>query len=631
MNEKSLQYDDGLKAEGRVETVAGTGPKKEEGDILLVEKKDRRMLSDVPDPTGQRSILDRRGVDGEELDIGSVMRNRTTGIRYISRFMVELRYEDIQGGRHTIKRECRDISDTGILLCIGKDALSDVEEARNIQLSFRIPPGSMPEGHEMKVKTAASYVRTDERDGEACAAFRFAEDLDTYIVRHKDRYIYVSSSILLFVIAFMVMLMRGESVIYYKYNALLYTYSIIAAAFLLTRYLFGALYKPVKVDPDFKPSVSVIIPCFNEETWINRTIISCMNQYYPADKLEVIVVDDHSSDRSVEVIKKTIDDIAASEDSRFNIRDRLSYIVQEKNAGKREALCRGVDVAKGELVVFVDSDSFLDPYAIINLVQPFKDPKMGGVAGRTDVANTYTNSLTKMQAVRYYIAFRVMKAAEALFDTVTCLSGPLSCYRKEIVLKHKHDWLNQRFLGHKATFGDDRAMTNFVLSEYRTFYQDTAICSTIVPNKQRVFLKQQMRWKRSWLRESLMAGTFMWRKEPFAAVNFYIGLLVPIMAPIVVAYNLFYVPLTQHIFPTTFLVGMLLMSLMMSVAQLFFRKSSTWYFGFLFCIYYEVVLLWQMPVAWVTFWKSTWGTRMTPSDVMAAAKKKARKAAAEKQ
>ena len=630
MKKESLQNNTGIKTDQVNEAASMSEAKKEEEDVLLEEKKDRRVLPDVPDPTGQRSVLDRRGAEEKAADIASIMRNRSTGIRYKSRFPVNVSYTDIQGNRHTIIRECRDISDTGILLCVGKDAVSKVEEAGNIQLSFRIPPGSMPEGHEMKVKTAANYVRFDERDGKTCAAFRFAEDLDTYIVRHKDRYIYVGSIILLIGIALMVMLMRGESVIYYKYNALLYTYSIIAAAFLLTRYLFGALYKPVKIDPDFKPSVSVIIPCFNEETWIDRTIISCMNQYYPADKLEVIVVDDHSTDRSVEVIKKTIDDIAASEDSRLNVRDRLSYIVQEKNAGKREALCRGVDAAKGELVVFVDSDSFLDPYAIINLVQPFKDPKMGGVAGRTDVANTYTNSLTKMQAVRYYIAFRVMKAAEALFDTVTCLSGPLSCYRKEIVLKHKRDWLNQRFLGHKATFGDDRAMTNFVLSEYRTFYQDTAICSTIVPNKQRVFLKQQMRWKRSWLRESLMAGAFMWRKEPFAAVNFYIGLLVPIMAPVVVAYNLFYVPLTQHVFPTTFLVGILLMSLMMSVAQLFFRKSSTWYFGFLFCIYYEVVLLWQMPVAWVTFWKSTWGTRMTPSDVLAAAKKKARKATAEK-
>lgn len=184
------------------------------------------------------------------------------------------------------------------------------------------------------------------------------------------------------------------------------------------------------------------------------------------------------------------------------------------------------------------------------------------------------------------------------------------------------DWLNQKFLGQKATFGDDRAMTNFVLRHHRTSYQDTAICSTIVPNKHKVFLKQQMRWKRSWLRESIMAGKFMWRKEPFMAVFFYIGLIVPVAAPVVVVYNLIYVPITQRIFPTTFLVGLLLMSLIMSVVQLLLRRSSTWIYGMLFCIYYEAVLLWQMPVAWVTFWKSTWGTRMTPEDLKEQEKKK---------
>lgn len=289
----------------------------------------------------------------------------------------------------------------------------------------------------------------------------------------------------------------------------------------------------------------------------------------------------------------------------------------EENGGKRKAISNGVLDAKHDLVVFVDSDSFLDPFAIRNLVQPFKDPKMGGVAGRTDVANTYTNVLTKIQAVRYHIAFRVMKAAESVFDAVSCLSGPLACYKKEIIIDNMDAWLNQTFLGHEATFGDDRAMTNFILKKYRTSYQDSAVCSTIVPNSHKVFLKQQMRWKRSWLRESLIASKFMWKKEPFAALTFYIGVMVPIFAPIVVIYNLIYVPIVHKIFPTTFLVGLLLMSMLMSVAQLFLKKSTTWVFGMLFCLYYEAVLLWQMPIAWVTFWKSTWGTRMTPSDIKA--------------
>lgn len=594
-----------------------------DGDILLAERADRRILPDVPDPTGQRSAIDRRGV-GVGDDIDAVMRRHKSGVRYRAKFPVTMHYDDADGRHCTLKGSCRDISETGILVAVPLSELDALDAGGKARLQFKVPAGSMPEGHEMKIDTPATCVRTVKRDGEACFGFEFAESLGTYLHRHKDRYLYLCSVILLFFIAAMVMLMRGESIIYFKYNWVLYSYSIIAALFLLTRYAFGALYKPVPIDPDFKPSVTVVIPCFNEETWIERTITSCMDQNYPVDKLEVIVVDDCSTDRSVEMIKRTIDKIASAEDERMDIKGRLKYFVQPKNAGKRAALVRGVEEARGDFVVFVDSDSFLDPYAVLNLVQPFRDPKMGGVAGRCDVANTYTNSLTKMQSVRYYIAFRVMKASEALFDTVTCLSGPISCYRKSIVLEHKDDWLNQRFLGHKATFGDDRAMTNFVLAHHRTFYQDTAVCSTIVPNKQRVFLKQQMRWKRSWLRESLMAGVFMWRKEPFAAINFYIGLVVPILAPVVVVYNLFYVPFTQYIFPTTFLVGLLLMSLMMSVAQLFFRKSSTWYFGFLFCLYYEVILLWQMPVAWVTFWKSTWGTRMTPSDVKAQQKKKQR-------
>ena len=145
---------------------------------------------------------------------------------------------------------------------------------------------------------------------------------------------------------------------------------------------------------------------------------------------------------------------------------------------------------------------------------------------------------------------------------------------------------------------------------------------TIVPNSHKMFLRQQMRWKRSWLRESIIAARYMWRKEPFMSLSFYMGLLVPIAAPIIVLYNLIYIPIMHRVFPFTFLVGMLMMALLMSRAQLFLRRSTTWIFGVWFCLYYEAVLLWQMPVTWFTFWKSTWGTRLTPADLAELEKKK---------
>ncbi len=598
-------------------------------DVLLTPREDRRKLSYAVDPDNIRNNLDRRGKEDDiddNVSVEEAMTIQKKGIRYITSFPIKLFCINKKNKKEIINALVTDISATGLQIKVdNKSELNQILNTEMTKLKFRIPAGSMPEGFEMKVSIYAKQVRTfKDEDDNIYVAFQFKEDLTNYSANRKDRLSLMLSSLFMLFIILFIMLMRIESVLYFKFNKILYLYSIMTATFLLSRYLFGALYKAVPVDVEFTPGVTVIIPCFNEEEWIQRTIISCINQDYPTDKLEVIIVDDCSTDSSVEKISEIVEEIH-NEHSRFTTKERLSYIVMEKNGGKREALARGALVAKHELVVFVDSDSFLDPYAIRHLVQPFKDPKMGGVSGRTDVANTYTNGLTKMQSVRYYIAFRMMKAAEAYFDSVTCLSGPLACYKKQIILDHREEWLSQKFLGQKATFGDDRSMTNFVLRHHRTSYQDSAICSTIVPNQYKVFLKQQMRWKRSWLRESIIAGSFIWKKEPFMSLFFYIGLLVPILAPIVVLYNLVYVPLTENIFPTTFLIGLLLMAMLMSIVQLFLKKSTTWIYGLYFCLFYEAVLLWQMPIAVITFWKSTWGTRMTPEDIADKDRKEKRK------
>ena len=594
-------------------------------DILVVSKKDRRVLSRVPDKAGYRKNFDRRlikvpGTSAEET-FEEMIGKENLGRRYLVNYPVKVEYY-LVGKKHLDITRAIDISTTGILLETSEELAAALDIATDINLKFEITPGSMPEGYEMQVDILAKVIRSAKsEDGKTLVGLEFTQSLAQYANKKKNRYLLGVAALALFIATLCIMLMRAESVLYFKFNKTLYTYSIIAATFLLTRYLFAVFYRPVPIDKEFTPGVSIIIPCFNEVDWIERTIVSCINQDYPLEKLEVIVVDDCSIDGSYEKITTVIEELKERE-KLYDIENRVSYIRQEQNAGKREAMGRGALLAKHDLLVFVDSDSFLDPYAIRNIVQPFKDADMGGVSGRTDVANTYTNALTKMQAVRYYISFRIMKAAESYFDAVTCLSGPLACYRKDLVLKYLDPWLEQKFFGERATFGDDRSMTNFILREHRTTYQDTAICSTIVPNTYSVFLKQQMRWKRSWLRESLIAASFMWKKEPFMALSFYMGVLVPIFAPFIVLYNLIYIPLMHRVFPVTFVTGIFLMALLMSMAQLLLKKSTTWVYGLWFVAYYEAVLLWQMPIAWFTFWKNTWGTRLTPADIEASMKKK---------
>ena len=570
--------------------------KDEEG--ILRTTRDRRLFPNVPDPSGKRSNASRRNNhEGEQRPEYAEFAGQ--------RYEVEV---DVTAtiGKTTIQGKTVNLSQTGMLLQVPSHFDISHMEGEECRLDFRLHEGDLQEGTEMRYKRLnAKVVRVVE--AKHCLAIQFEEPL--YEARRgTDRLLFLLASMFLFLCTGVIMGMRVESIRYFATNPWLYGYSIMTAAFLLSRYLFGSFYKPTPVDPDYTPSVTIVIPCFNEEEWIRETILRCADQDYPVDKLELIIVDDGSSDNSVEVIKQTVRDMCA-EGPQYDIENRCRVFLQNYNQGKREAMGIGIRNARTELIVFVDSDSFLQPNAIRVLVQPMKDPKMGGVAGRTDVANIYTNWLTKMQAVRYYISFRIMKAAEAYFDSVMCLSGPLSCYRLDAVREVFDKWINQRFMGQKATFGDDRSLTNYIVEHHRTGYQDHAICSTIVPSKNRVFLRQQMRWKRSWLRESLRACTFMWKKQPFMALSFYLGVLVPLIAPIIVIYNLVYVPFFRGIFPAAFLIGLLMMSLMMCFAQLILKKSSLWFYGFLFCLYYEVVLLWQMIWAWLTFWVNDWGTR----------------------
>ena len=396
-------------------------------DVLLKPCSDRRLLSNVPDKEEIRDNVDRRGhqlLDEYKGNPNAFIMIRNAGVRYGMQTAIKITCRGNSGNNNFMVKSL-DISTTGVLLDLeNEEQLNTISNANNIKLEFKILAGSMPEGYEMKVKIKGKKIRDSiSPEGKILCGIEFEETLSQYSSRNKDRYALVTSSLLLLFITLFIVLMRAESVIYFRFNKWIYLYSIIAAVFLLSRYLFGMLYKPMPIDVDYTPGVTIIIPCFNEEEWIERTILSCINQDYPIDKLEVIVVDDCSNDKSVEKIKEIIDKLS-NEAERFDTKYRLKYFVQEENLGKRDALSRGVKEAKHDLVVFVDSDSFLDPFAIRNLVQPFKTLKWEVYLGRTDVANTYTNVLTKMQSVRYYIAFRIMKAAEAYFDAVTCLSGP---------------------------------------------------------------------------------------------------------------------------------------------------------------------------------------------------------------
>lgn len=280
-------------------------------------------------------------------------------LRYVADFEVLIIPEDFSK-REGLRTTAVDISTTGLLVEMS-DNTKIIQVGDTVKMHFDIPAATMPEGFESFVKLEAVAVRifSEKENGQSkkMIAFEFSKPLTDYFQKKRWGYSVFMASSLLFIAVALVMLMRVESVIYFKYNKVLYFYSLVAATFLLTRYLFGALYREVRINPDFTPGVSIIIPCFNEEEWIHRTILSCMNQDYPIDKFEVIVVDDQSTDGTVEQIEKVVA-LVHKEAERYLTKERLRVHVLKENGGKRVALVKGVEMAKHDLVVFVDSDSF---------------------------------------------------------------------------------------------------------------------------------------------------------------------------------------------------------------------------------------------------------------------------------
>ncbi len=379
-------------------------------------------------------------------------------------------------------------------------------------------------------------------------------------------------------------------------------YSFTITAYIFSRFLLAYFHRSVAVSKDYVPSVSFVVPAKNEEDNIAETLRCFYRANYPKYKMEVIAINDGSTD-------DTLSEMFKAQREFGHLINRFEVLDWKVNKGKREGMAAGVKMARGEIVIFVDSDSFIDKNCIWHLVKYFSNPEIGAVSGHTDVYNYTENILTKMQAVRYYVSFKIYKAAESVFGLVTCCPGCCSAYRREYLNEFIDEWLDQTFLGKKCTFGDDRSLTNFILRKYKSVYSTEARAETVVPNTFRKYLKQQQRWKKSWVRETLIASSFMWRKNPVAALFFYAYVFLAMVAPIVFFRAVFWHPYLYQVLPVAYLAGLFLMLLLHGIYYRVEVGDKHWFTAVISFWFHTVILIWQLPWAMVTISDSRWGTR----------------------
>ncbi|MEV6791295.1 glycosyltransferase [Streptomyces sp. NPDC051320] len=291
-------------------------------------------------------------------------------------------------------------------------------------------------------------------------------------------------------------------------NAHLSWYGIAVGSVLLLKLLMSIPLRrsrPPTVFRDGPPlAVHAIITVYNETPAMLRR---CLESLYEQTRRpgSVTVIDDCSRTRDAA-------DVAEAMAARFALAGvPLNVIRFPENRGKRHGLAAGFqDRPQADAYLCVDSDTVLEPTAVAELLKPMSRRRVHCVTGLVLAHNRAVNLLTRLIDMRYVNSFLGERVAYSRLGSVLCACGSLAVYRGWVVRKHLDDFLTQRFLGRPATFGDDRRLTYYCLTEGQSLIQPAAIGRTDVPERLGHYIRQQIRWGKSFIREGTLLA-LRWR------------------------------------------------------------------------------------------------------------------------
>lgn len=255
-------------------------------------------------------------------------------------------------------------------------------------------------------------------------------------------------------------------------------------------------YKKLYTSPEVTryPSVSFLVPAYNEEKSLEETVQALLKVSYPKDKKEIIIINDGSRDGTADIAR--------------NLAGKHSEIIflDKKNSGKADSLNRAIKIAKGDLIAVVDADSYPHKDALLNMVGHFEEKGVAAVTSRVLVKNK-SNLLCKFQVLDYSIIAWTRKLLDFV-DSVYVTNGPLSIYRTSVVRK----------IGGFDTknLTEDIEITWHILSKgYKTRMSYSAIVYTTVPEHLDYWIKQRVRWNLGGLQTVQKYWRLMFKNNAF--------------------------------------------------------------------------------------------------------------------
>ncbi len=293
---------------------------------------------------------------------------------------------------------------------------------------------------------------------------------------------------------------------------------------------FAELLVPLKTRKlTHYPLVTILVPAYNEEQCIARTLYACITQTYP--NLEIIVIDDGSSDNTSQIVEEFQNKYAAY----LNKHKILLKLIRQTNQGKARAMNTGLESSRGEFVLTIDADSYPKYDALIKIMKYFVNDSIGAVAGNI-IGVPRKKLLHYLQYVEYEFGILFMKIAQSATSDVTVTPGPFSIYRRTALKRFE-----------EGTITEDFDTTIRILERgYRVVEGPDALCYTQLPQNCSELVKQRVRWYKGGLQ--VFAKHYSQSKRPSAHLEmvflFFFGF-----------YGLFIRMASFIIIPTMFFVG----------------------------------------------------------------------------
>ncbi len=250
---------------------------------------------------------------------------------------------------------------------------------------------------------------------------------------------------------------------------------------ILTFFEKGAIRRRHKIDVETYPSVSIIVPCYNEGATIKGTVDSLLAVDYPRDKYSIILVDDGSTDNTAEIMRQYKE-------------NPLVTVIHKENGGKHTALNAGIAVSNSEFVGCLDADSFVTPQALKRVMANFDNDSIGAVTSSMSVNDPKT-MLEHMQDAEYMFGI-MLRHSMATFNGLYVTPGPFTIYRKKIF-----EALGPFKDAHQT---EDMEIAMRMQREGKWQIQNAPSASvfTTVPTTVVGLIKQRTRWGTGFLRNS---------------------------------------------------------------------------------------------------------------------------------